>query len=145
MKQRPKSVARDEGIWNNLRDLRPFPKPIGMGAPSQGRACQSSYSRRYSADRAGTGAAINYIVTRKPYDEHPPRFEYVLTEKSRTLGSVMKALRDWGTQHARSATPAVGRDTAPAGRKRRQGWWRGCGAGNPFWCARSRAGVRPDH
>jgi DNA-binding HxlR family transcriptional regulator len=61
------------------------------------------------------------IVTRIPYDEHPPRFEYVLTEKGRTLGPVMKALRDWGTQHARSAsTPAVDRDAGREGRKRRQ-------------------------
>jgi DNA-binding HxlR family transcriptional regulator len=61
------------------------------------------------------------IVTRKPYDEHPPRFEYVLTEKGRTLGSVMKALRDWGIQHARSAsTPAVDRGAGREGRKRRQ-------------------------
>jgi DNA-binding HxlR family transcriptional regulator len=61
------------------------------------------------------------IVTRKPYDEHPPRFEYVLTEKGRTLGSVMKALRDWGTQHARSATtPTLDREVGRERRKRRQ-------------------------
>jgi DNA-binding HxlR family transcriptional regulator len=32
------------------------------------------------------------------YSEHPPRLEYQLTEKGRTLGPVMKALRDWGKQ-----------------------------------------------
>jgi DNA-binding HxlR family transcriptional regulator len=42
------------------------------------------------------------IVSRAPYDEHPPRFEYLLTEKGRTLGPVMKALREWGTQHTRA-------------------------------------------
>lgn len=36
------------------------------------------------------------IVVRRAYSDHPPRFEYVLTEKGRTLGPIIKALRDWG-------------------------------------------------
>jgi DNA-binding HxlR family transcriptional regulator len=36
------------------------------------------------------------VVRRQPYADHPPRFEYVLTEKGRSLGPVIKALRDWG-------------------------------------------------
>ena len=36
------------------------------------------------------------IVVRRLYSEHPPRLEYHLTEKGKTLGPVMKALRDWG-------------------------------------------------
>ena len=39
------------------------------------------------------------IVSRRPYDEHPPRFEYVLTKKGRSLGPVLRAMRDWGTQY----------------------------------------------
>src|SRR5262245_55754680 len=39
---------------------------------------------------------LNGIVERKLYAEHPPRAEYVLTEKGRELGPVMKSLRDWG-------------------------------------------------
>jgi DNA-binding HxlR family transcriptional regulator len=39
------------------------------------------------------------IVARKLYDERPPRAEYVLTDEGRTLGPVMKALRDWGRAH----------------------------------------------
>jgi len=42
------------------------------------------------------------IITRVPYDEHPPRFEYVLTDKGRTLGPVMKSLRDWGSKHTQA-------------------------------------------
>jgi DNA-binding HxlR family transcriptional regulator len=38
------------------------------------------------------------IIARRLYSEHPPRLEYQLTEKGRTLGPVMKALRDWGKQ-----------------------------------------------
>jgi DNA-binding HxlR family transcriptional regulator len=38
------------------------------------------------------------IIERKHYSDHPPRYEYVLTEKGRSLGPVMRALRDWGTR-----------------------------------------------
>jgi DNA-binding HxlR family transcriptional regulator len=41
------------------------------------------------------------IVTRRFYAEHPPRAEYMLTDKGRTLGPIMKMLLDWGTKHAR--------------------------------------------
>jgi DNA-binding HxlR family transcriptional regulator len=40
------------------------------------------------------------IVTRRLYREHPPRLEYQLTDKGRTLGPVMKSLREWGQRHA---------------------------------------------
>lgn len=40
------------------------------------------------------------IVARRLYSEHPPRMEYVLTDKGRRLGPVLKALRDWGTNFA---------------------------------------------
>jgi len=43
---------------------------------------------------------VRGIVARRLYSEHPPRLEYQLTEKGRTLGPVMKALRDWGQKQA---------------------------------------------
>jgi len=36
------------------------------------------------------------LIERKLYNEHPPRLEYHLTDKGRSLGPVMKALREWG-------------------------------------------------
>ena len=39
------------------------------------------------------------IVETKLYSNHPPRFEYVLTEKGTELGSIMAGMRDWGLQH----------------------------------------------
>ena len=39
------------------------------------------------------------IVARRLYSDHPPRAEYVLTEKGRRLGPVLKALRDWGKRY----------------------------------------------
>ncbi len=39
------------------------------------------------------------LVRRQLYEQHPPRAEYVLTEKGRELRPVLKALRAWGEKH----------------------------------------------
>ena len=44
------------------------------------------------------------VLKRVPYQEHPPRFEYRLTDKGRDLWHVVTAMRQWG-----------GRWAAPAG------------------------------
>ena len=41
------------------------------------------------------------IIERQMYAEHPPRAEYILTDKGRELGPVLKALRAWGERHIR--------------------------------------------
>lgn len=38
----------------------------------------------------------NGILERRPYQEHPPRYEYVLTDTGRSLRSVVVALAAWG-------------------------------------------------
>ena len=40
------------------------------------------------------------LITRHLYSEHPPRLEYRLTEKGKSLGPIVKALRDWGRRLA---------------------------------------------
>ena len=40
------------------------------------------------------------MIERRLYSEHPPRLEYHLTEKGRSFGPVLKALRDWGRRYA---------------------------------------------
>jgi DNA-binding HxlR family transcriptional regulator len=40
------------------------------------------------------------LVERKLYNERPPRLEYHLTDKGRSLGPVLRALREWGTRYA---------------------------------------------
>ena len=40
------------------------------------------------------------IVTRQFYSDHPPRAEYVLTERGNSLAPVLQALYAWGTEHA---------------------------------------------
>jgi len=41
------------------------------------------------------------IVRRKVFAEVPPKVEYSLTEKGRSLRPAIEALRDWGTRNAR--------------------------------------------
>ena len=46
------------------------------------------------------------VVTRRFYSDHPPRAEYILTEKGRQLDVVVGALAAWGARHADAyATP----------------------------------------
>ena len=39
------------------------------------------------------------FVERKLYSANPPRLEYHLTDKGRSFGPVMRALREWGQRH----------------------------------------------
>ena len=36
------------------------------------------------------------VIETRLYETHPPRYEYLLTEKGRALGPVLKALYNWG-------------------------------------------------
>jgi DNA-binding HxlR family transcriptional regulator len=40
------------------------------------------------------------VISRRPYSEHPPRYEYVLTPAGEALMPVLTALRQWGQQYA---------------------------------------------
>lgn len=68
-------------------------------------------NRRFSELQESLGLARNVlssrlsrlidedIVERRPYQEHPPRFEYFLTEKGLDLWPVLVALLGWGDKH----------------------------------------------
>ena len=40
------------------------------------------------------------VVATRLYEEHPPRYEYYLTDKGKALGPVLKALYKWGEAHS---------------------------------------------
>lgn len=39
------------------------------------------------------------VVERRFYEDHPPRAEYVLTEKGRKMRPILTAMRNWGREH----------------------------------------------
>ena len=39
------------------------------------------------------------LLKRQLYNERPPRLEYVLTDKGKSLGPIIKGMRDWGTKY----------------------------------------------
>ena len=45
------------------------------------------------------GLQTNGIIESRLYSDHPPRPEYLLTAKGKSLGKVLAALRDWGRRH----------------------------------------------
>jgi len=50
------------------------------------------------------------LCARRIYSEHPPRAEYVLTDKGRELGFVIGALATWGSRHVHASTALVSDD-----------------------------------
>ena len=48
------------------------------------------------------------IVEARAYSEHPPRNEYVLTDRGRALGPVLKAMVEWGLRHIPGTKPPPG-------------------------------------
>lgn len=47
------------------------------------------------------------VVTRRQYSEHPPRYEYELTEAGTELRLVLAALRSWGDKWAVDVPPVA--------------------------------------
>lgn len=39
------------------------------------------------------------VIETRLYEAHPPRYEYLLTEKGQALSPVLKALYNWGESH----------------------------------------------
>ena len=62
------------------------------------------------------------IVVRRFYSEHPPRAEYVLTEKGKALDSVLGAITEWGSRFTDTESP-VRRIHNSCGKPLRQRWY----------------------
>ena len=41
----------------------------------------------------------NGLIRRQLYSDRPPRVEYLLTDKGKSLGPIVKAMREWGTKN----------------------------------------------
>jgi DNA-binding HxlR family transcriptional regulator len=54
------------------------------------------------------------LITRRFYSEHPPRAEYLLTEKGKSLGHVIGALAVWGSRHLYRQATLVHEDCGEA-------------------------------
>lgn len=39
------------------------------------------------------------IIEKSPYQERPVRYQYMLTEKGKALGPVLKAMKNWGLKY----------------------------------------------
>ena len=53
------------------------------------------------------GLEAGGIITRRQYSEHPPRYEYELTEAGRELRPVLSVLRSWGDKWAVDSPPSA--------------------------------------
>lgn len=76
-------------------------------------------NRRFDRIAANTGAPRDIlttrlrsleqagVITRRPYQEKPQRFEYRLTDAGRDLQPVLHALRSWGDKWAVDESPLL--------------------------------------
>ncbi|HSZ40044.1 MAG TPA: helix-turn-helix domain-containing protein [Trebonia sp.] len=102
---RPCSVAATLDIIGERWSLLAV-REIGYGVHRFSQiAAYTGASRDMLADRLRKLEHAG-IVERHPYSEHPPRYEYHLTEAGRELFPVMLALRQWGDKWA-TDSPAV--------------------------------------
>ena len=54
-----------------------------------------------------TGLVEHGVLERVRYSEHPPRYEYRLTEKGLDLWPVLNAMRQWGDRHVAPDGPPL--------------------------------------
>ena len=47
------------------------------------------------------------VLEKVPYSEHPPRFDYRLSDKGRDLWPVLTAMRQWGDRYAAPGGPPL--------------------------------------
>jgi DNA-binding HxlR family transcriptional regulator len=47
------------------------------------------------------------VLVKVPYSDHPPRYDYRLTDKGRDLWPVLTTMRQWGDKHAAPDGPPL--------------------------------------
>jgi DNA-binding HxlR family transcriptional regulator len=71
-------------------------------------------SRNVLGQRLGSLVAHGVLI-KVPYSEHPPRYDYRLTEKGRDLWPVITTMRQWGDKHAAPEGPPLSLIHQPCG------------------------------
>ncbi|MEM5515707.1 helix-turn-helix domain-containing protein [Henriciella sp. AS95] len=69
-----------------------------------GRSKFEEFAETTGATRHILSSRLKRLVTagvleRRPYQDRPKRYEYVLTEKGEEFGPALVAFRDWGKKH----------------------------------------------
>jgi DNA-binding HxlR family transcriptional regulator len=75
-------ILRDLTLWGP-RKFRDLQRNLPGASPN------TLSARLKALEAAG-------LIERRFYAEHPPRAEYLLTEKGRSFSPVLRALREWG-------------------------------------------------
>jgi DNA-binding HxlR family transcriptional regulator len=103
---RPCSIAAALGVvgerWALLviREINFGNHRFDQIARNTGAARDILTSRLRSLEQAG-------VICRRQYQEHPPRFEYHLTDAGKGLRPVLNALRTWGDRWVVDEPPVV--------------------------------------
>ena len=79
--------------FTRFSPMRPRNGANSCAPPTSSRRSNAQPGR---ADSAGTEHGV---IACRFYEDHPPRAEYLLTDKGRELGPVLKALLGWGRKH----------------------------------------------
>jgi DNA-binding HxlR family transcriptional regulator len=96
---RPCSIAAALGIVGERWSLQAI-REMGYGVHRFAQiAAYTGASRDMLADRLRKLEAAD-LVERRLYSEHPPRFEYHLTDAGRELFPILLALQEWGDRWA---------------------------------------------
>lgn len=75
-----------------IRDLLAGPRRFTDLLHSLGRISPKTLSERLREMEA------RGVVVRRPYPEVPPRVEYELTDRGRSLAGILQAMAEWGKQ-----------------------------------------------
>jgi DNA-binding HxlR family transcriptional regulator len=81
-------ILRDLVVMGGARKFQDFERSLKGISPT------TLSARLKRLEEAG-------IVERRFYEQHPPRAEYLLTDRGKDLRPVLKALLEWGQRYTR--------------------------------------------
>ena len=97
-------------VWEEVAVGKPGPGEARIRHTAVGLNFVDIYNRSgvYPAQLpSGLGGEAAGVVERRLYSEHPPRYEYELTQAGQELRAVLTVLRGWGDRWAVDAPPTA--------------------------------------